>query len=97
MTSAPTAVQVTGGDPTLRNRDELVAIVRRIRERGLLPTLMTNGTVVAPSGAVDVDLLIDGEQVVALVQPGSSALGSDLAVSLEARHQRSCLVGGLIQ
>jgi pyruvate-formate lyase-activating enzyme len=40
---APTAVQVTGGDPTLRNRDELVAIVRRIRERGLLPTLMTNG------------------------------------------------------
>jgi MoaA/NifB/PqqE/SkfB family radical SAM enzyme len=40
---APTAVQVTGGDPTLRKRDELVAIVRRIRERGLLPTLMTNG------------------------------------------------------
>jgi 7,8-dihydro-6-hydroxymethylpterin dimethyltransferase len=40
---APTAVQVTGGDPTLRRRDELTAIVRRIRERGLLPTLMTNG------------------------------------------------------
>ena len=40
---APTAVQITGGDPTLRKREELVAIVRRVRERGLLPTLMTNG------------------------------------------------------
>ncbi len=39
----PTAVQITGGDPTLRRRDELVAIVRRTRELGLLPTLMTNG------------------------------------------------------
>jgi hypothetical protein len=40
---APTSVQITGGDPTLRARDELVAIVRRTREAGLLPTLMTNG------------------------------------------------------
>jgi pyruvate-formate lyase-activating enzyme len=40
---APTAVQITGGDPTLRRRPELVAIVRRTRQRGLLPTLMTNG------------------------------------------------------
>jgi molybdenum cofactor biosynthesis enzyme MoaA len=40
---APTAVQITGGDPTLRKREELVSIVRRVRERGLLPTLMTNG------------------------------------------------------
>ncbi|HEY7863863.1 MAG TPA: radical SAM protein [Thermoanaerobaculia bacterium] len=39
----PTAVQITGGDPTLRRRDELVEIVRRTRELGLLPTLMTNG------------------------------------------------------
>ncbi|MEP6993279.1 MAG: radical SAM protein [Acidobacteriota bacterium] len=38
-----TSVQITGGDPTLRRRDELVAIVRRTRELGLLPTLMTNG------------------------------------------------------
>jgi tetraether lipid synthase len=36
-------VQVTGGDPTLRRRDELVAIVRRIREKGMRPTLFTNG------------------------------------------------------
>ena len=40
---APTSVQITGGDPTLRAREELVAIVRRVRGRGLLPTLMTNG------------------------------------------------------
>jgi hypothetical protein len=40
---SPTSVQITGGDPTLRERSELVAIVRRVRERGLLPTLMTNG------------------------------------------------------
>ncbi len=48
-----------------------------------MTTLITNGTVVAPSGAVDMDVLIDGEQVVALVQPGSSALGSDLAATAE--------------
>lgn len=36
-------VQVTGGDPTLRKRDELVAIVRRVSERGLRPSLFTNG------------------------------------------------------
>ena len=40
---APTSVQITGGDPTLRAGDELVAIVRYTREAGLLPTLMTNG------------------------------------------------------
>jgi 7,8-dihydro-6-hydroxymethylpterin dimethyltransferase len=38
-----TDVQVTGGDPTLRKRDELVAIVRRIRNKGMRPTLFTNG------------------------------------------------------
>ncbi len=38
-----TNVQVTGGDPTLRQRDELVAIVRRLRDHGLKPALFTNG------------------------------------------------------
>ena len=37
------SVQVTGGDPTLRKRDELVAIVKRVSERGLRPSLFTNG------------------------------------------------------
>ncbi|MFY9550003.1 MAG: radical SAM protein [Thermoanaerobaculia bacterium] len=36
-------VQVTGGDPTLRPREELVAIVRRVAEAGLRPSLFTNG------------------------------------------------------
>lgn len=36
-------VQVTGGEPTLRDRAELLAIVRHIRGRGMRPSLFTNG------------------------------------------------------
>ena len=36
-------VQVTGGDPTLRPRDDLLAIVQRLADQGQHPTLMTNG------------------------------------------------------
>ena len=38
-----TNVQVTGGDPTLRNHDELVRIVARIVELKMVPALFTNG------------------------------------------------------
>jgi len=38
-----TDVQVTGGDPTLRKKDELLAIIRKIKSTGMRPTLMTNG------------------------------------------------------
>ena len=38
-----TDVQITGGEPTLRPRAELVAIVRRARAAGLRPSLFTNG------------------------------------------------------
>lgn len=38
-----TNVQVTGGDPTLRKREELVEIVRYCRSIGLIPALFTNG------------------------------------------------------
>ena len=38
-----TDVQVSGGEPTLRPRDELLAIVRRITQRGLRAALFTNG------------------------------------------------------
>lgn len=38
-----TDIQVTGGEPTLRKRDELLAIVHRIHELGMRATLMTNG------------------------------------------------------
>ena len=38
-----TNLQITGGDPTLRNPDELVAIVRHAARAGLRPALFTNG------------------------------------------------------
>jgi hypothetical protein len=38
-----TAVQVTGGDPTLRKFPELLEIVRRVRGAGMRPSLFTNG------------------------------------------------------
>jgi 7,8-dihydro-6-hydroxymethylpterin dimethyltransferase len=65
-----TDVQVTGGDPTLRKRDELVAIVRRIHERGMRPSLLTNGIratrdmlqELAEAGLVDVAFHVDMTQ-----------------------------------
>lgn len=38
-----TDVQVTGGDPTLRKREELIQIVREIAARNMRPSLFTNG------------------------------------------------------
>ncbi len=38
-----TDVQVSGGDPTLRKREELVAIIRYIKKKGLRSSLFTNG------------------------------------------------------
>jgi 7,8-dihydro-6-hydroxymethylpterin dimethyltransferase len=38
-----TDVQISGGDPTLRNRDELSQIVRYVRAQGLRASLFTNG------------------------------------------------------
>ncbi|MBC7397039.1 MAG: radical SAM protein, partial [Bdellovibrionales bacterium] len=38
-----TDVQITGGDPTLRDTEELVQIVKRVKMLGMNPTLMTNG------------------------------------------------------
>ncbi len=46
-----------------------------------MTTLITNGTVISPTGATPADVLIDGERIVALVEPGSTALGSDLAAT----------------
>ena len=67
---ANTDVQVTGGDPTLRPREELIAIVKRIRERGLRPSLFTNGILasrellmaLAGAGLVDVAFHVDMTQ-----------------------------------
>ena len=38
-----TDIQISGGDPTLRKREELVAIVRRISELNMRSALFTNG------------------------------------------------------
>ena len=65
-----TDVQVSGGEPTLRQRDELVAIVRRLAERGLRPALLTNGikatrellTELAAAGLTDVAFHVDTTQ-----------------------------------
>ena len=38
-----TDVQVSGGEPTLRRRDELVSIVARLAQKGLRASLFTNG------------------------------------------------------
>ncbi|MBA2279889.1 MAG: dihydropyrimidinase [Acidimicrobiia bacterium] len=45
--------------------------------------LIRGGTVVSATGASPVDVLIDGERIVALLEPGSTALGADLAGSAE--------------
>ena len=65
-----TDVQVSGGEPTLRRRDELVAIVKRLVERGLRPALLTNGikasrellTELASVGLADVAFHVDTTQ-----------------------------------
>ena len=65
-----TDVQVSGGEPTLRRRDELVAIVRRLAERGLRASLFTNGIKatrgllleLAAAGLTDVAFHVDTTQ-----------------------------------
>lgn len=65
-----TNVQITGGDPTLRDRRELIAICRRLATRGLKPALFTNGiraerallAELAAAGLVDVAFHVDMTQ-----------------------------------
>ena len=40
--------------------------------------LIKGGTVIGPTGAAPADVLVDGEKIVALLEPGSNALGADL-------------------
>ena len=46
-------------------------------------TLITGGTVVSATGQVAADVLIDGETIVAVLEPGSQLLGSDLPRSVD--------------
>ena len=65
-----TDVQVSGGEPTLRKREELVAIVARLASKGLRPALLTNGikatrellTELAQAGLLDVAFHVDTTQ-----------------------------------
>ncbi len=65
-----TDVQVSGGEPTLRRRYELVAIVRQVADRGLRPCLLTNGikasrsllTELCEAGLTDVAFHVDTTQ-----------------------------------
>ncbi len=62
-----TNVQITGGEPTLRPRDELLRIARYSADRGLRPALFTNGlrarrpllAALADNGLVDVAFHVD--------------------------------------
>uniref|UniRef100_UPI0025CD8952 amidohydrolase family protein n=1 Tax=uncultured Demequina sp. TaxID=693499 RepID=UPI0025CD8952 len=42
-------------------------------------TLIKGGTVVSSTGRLAADVLVDGERIVAVLEPGSTALGHDLA------------------
>ncbi|MDQ2699190.1 MAG: amidohydrolase family protein, partial [Actinomycetota bacterium] len=46
-------------------------------------TLITGGTVVSSTGRSEADVLVDGEQIVAVLAPGSQLLGSDLTRSVD--------------
>ncbi|MGF2947667.1 dihydropyrimidinase [Microbacterium alcoholitolerans] len=46
-------------------------------------TLITGGTVVSATGRGEADVLIDGERIVAVLEPGSQLLGSDLKSSVD--------------
>jgi dihydropyrimidinase len=46
-----------------------------------MTTLIRNGTVVSATGASAADVLIDGERIVALIEPGTTGFGADLAAT----------------
>ena len=46
-------------------------------------TLIAGGTVVSATGRGEADVLIDGETIAAVLQPGSQLLGSDLKASVD--------------
>jgi dihydropyrimidinase len=46
-------------------------------------TFIHGGTVVSATGSQPLDVLVEGETIVAVLQPGSAALGADLAASAD--------------
>ncbi len=47
-------------------------------------TLIKGGTVVSATGQAFADVLIDGETIVAVLQPGSELLGTDLSAGVDS-------------
>ncbi|MGA8513226.1 MAG: radical SAM protein [Burkholderiaceae bacterium] len=68
-----TDVQISGGDPTLRDRAELSQIVRYVRQQGLRASLFTNG------------ILLTREWLQVLVQDGLN----DVAFHVDMTQERS--------
>jgi dihydropyrimidinase len=48
-----------------------------------MTVLIRGGTVISPTGSTSADVLIDGETIAAVVEPGSTALGANLASSVD--------------
>ena len=73
-------LSVTDDEIAERDRDP-----RRRGRRGgrRMTTLITNGTVVGADRPAPADVLVDGERIVALVEPGSTVLGADLAATAD--------------
>jgi dihydropyrimidinase len=46
-------------------------------------TLISGGTVVSATGRVAADVLVDGERIVAVLEPGSALLGTEVAASVD--------------
>ena len=77
-----TDVQVTGGDPTLRKFDELIAIVGYIKRKGMRSSMFTNG--IKASREMLVQLCAAGLEDVAFhvdMTQGRSGYASELALN----------------
>src|SRR4051812_8441110 len=48
-----------------------------------MTTLITGGTVISATGQATQDVLIDGEMIAAVIAPGSTVLGADLAATAD--------------
>ena len=58
-----------------------------------MTTLIKNGTVVSTTGRHEADVLIDGEKIAAILQPGTSAAVSAGATESQDTECTGCMVG----
>src|SRR3982074_280377 len=54
--------------------------------------LVANGTVLSPSGAFAADVLVEGERIAALLQPGTTIGGADRVIDASGKY---VLPGGI--